>query len=223
VYLNFSLAAYPWHCGVEGAPLQQWLLDVLDRQGLPKPVAMQGQWGRPDRVETCRWQRGDLTILGFLKHPATSAAGEDLAVALPDGSRAYDLLTGAYLGTGKTVTFHLGPGEAKLVSLGPQRIQDVDIARQKGEEFLFPSFRIRVRAGWGSKIDERLVHVRLFGPGGFPYRAGTVTLVAPEGTCEYDVPFGLDGAEPGDWRLVAVDVATGVRAETTFAVSPPEN
>jgi plasmid stabilization system protein ParE len=218
VYLNFSLVDYPAYGGARGAPLQDWLRRLLDREGIPKPVVAKGQWGSPDRVETCRWRNGELTFIGFLKNPRTLQMGEDLAFDLPSDQYAYDVLSGRYLGKGKTAKFHLGPGDVKLICLGPERVKSVDLERLKGDEYKTPAYRITVKSGRRAVKSNRVVHVRVFDPAGFPYRAGTVTLLAPEGTCEYDVPFGLGPVEPGRWRVVATDAATGVRAEAAFTM-----
>ena len=218
VYLNFSLISYPATGGARGASLQAWLRQLLARDGLPEPVLAKGQWGAPHRVETCRWRNGELSFIGLLKHPDTPQVGEDLELALPPGQHAYDVLAGRYLGVGKTVAFHLGPGEVKLISLGPERIKSVKLERLKGDEYVTPAYRIIVGKGRRPVLSARVVHVRVFDPGGFPYRAGTVTLLAPEGSCEYDVPFGLGDPAPGRWRVEVTDAATGIRQEVAFTI-----
>ena len=81
-----------------------------------------------------------------------------------------------------------------------------------------PAYRITVKAGRQAASTERVVHVRVFDPAGFPYPAGSVTLAAPGGICEYDVPFGLAPPQPGRWRVQAIDAATGIRADAIFTM-----
>ena len=218
VYLNFSLIHYPQISGARGAGLQEWLRQTLARDGLAEPVPLKGQWGAPHRVETARWRRGDLRFVGLLKHPDTPQVGEDLELPLPKGLHAYDVLDGRYLGNGRKARFHMNPGEAKLISLDPERIRSVELERLEGDQYLTPAYRITVKAWRGAADSERVVHIRVFDPAGHLYPAGTATLSAPEGTCEYDVPFGLHAPVPGRWRVEAIDAATGIRHEVALAI-----
>lgn len=211
VYLNFSLADYPYQIG---GGLPEWLRRTLAREGIPEPVPVRGTL-----IETHRWRRGEASVIGLLKHPRTPPPGETVELALPADRYAYDLLAGRYLGKGGSASFTLAPGEAKLVSFEPERISKVDFDRLKGVEFTSPAYRITVRSGLKAAAG-RFVHFRLFDPAGALYPPGTMTLAAADGTCEYDVPFGLVPPAPGRWRLEATDVATGLRGKTTFTISP---
>lgn len=222
VYLNFSLADYPYTGGTRAASLHEWLRHLLDREGVPKPLQVKGQWGAPQRVETCRWKTDDLTVIGLLKHPDTPQVGEDLVLTLPGDQYAYDMLAGKALGKADKVPFHLGPGEVKLVSLSSERVKKVEFERLRGDEYVTPAYRISVETSRAENTADRVVHVRVFDPSGFPYPAGSVTLAAPGGVCEYDVPFGLAPPQPGRWRVLAIDAATGIREDVTFTMRSPE-
>lgn len=215
VYLNSSLANYP---DESGGGLPDWLGRTLAREGIPAPVRVRCRSGAPCRIETARWQRGEARVIGLLMPPWTG--GGEVELTLPGDSHAYDLQSGRYLGRGGTAVLSLEPGVATLVSLEPERIRGVAFDRLKGAEFATPAYRITVRAGRRAAASDRLVHVRLFDPVGGLYPAGEMTLAAPVGSCEYDVPFGLAPPLPGRWRLEATDVATGVRDEVEFDMSP---
>jgi hypothetical protein len=206
IYLNFSVVDYP----AGGGGLPEWMRRTLARDGIPEPVQVRGT-----RITARRWQRGEGSIIGLLRHPYSPRTGEKVELVLPDDRYAYDLLEGRYLGKGGSAVFQLAPGEARLVSLEPERISKIDFERLTEEEFLSPAYRITVRAG-RKPAPGRCVRFRLIDPAGNPYPAADMTLDAPDGVCEYDVPLGLAPPTPGRWRLEATDVATGVRADVSF-------
>jgi hypothetical protein len=217
-YLNCALDGYEQVRGPAGGKLQMLLLSLLGDAGAGARVPLDGQWGTPERVEVFRWQRGNQSFVGLLKHWSTPAGGEDLTLDLPRDRVVYDLAAGGLVQE-RPLKLHLEAGQWGLYGVLPAAIGPVRMAPLGKDARGRPRFRIRsdnastVAGGhvWG---------IRVIDAAGRPYLAAWENRVTEGPTFDHTVPVDL-AAPHGEWRLQVVHAATGLQADCTFAVTGP--
>lgn len=214
VYLNFGLDGYRHMRGPTGGPLQELVRQALAGRDAAPPVELVGEWGSAEKVEAVQWRLGEQRFIGLLKMHDTSADGEDLQLQMPGQAHVYDVLSGEYLGQPRSITTHMGPGEARLYALLPHRTERVEVTVVAAGRA--PRVSIAVITD-GGPPGPRVIHVELTDPKGQPYPAATANLLAENGEVEYLSPIGLEAA-PGTWTLTATDVSTGIGGQAHIAV-----
>ncbi len=218
VYLNLDLRAYRLVRGPTGEPLQRRIRELLTSPRVGSPVDLRGQWGTPERVETVRWECPELTLIGLLKAPDTSATGEDVALTLPFRGHVYDVLAGKHIGVTPRVATHLGPGDVRLYAITKLRAEPPRILRGGRGAPGELAFRIAPPDPQGVPA-VAVYHIAVTDPAGNLYPAAGANRIAPPTGIDYVVPLDLEPT-PGQWTLTATDVATGQAARTHFTIRP---
>jgi hypothetical protein len=215
-YLNCSLDGYEQVRGPAGGKLQMLLLSLLRDAGAAARVAVDGQWGTPERVEAFRWRRGNQMFVGLLKHWSTPAGGEDLTLDLPRDRAVYDLGAGALVRE-RPVRLHLNAGQWGLYGVLPGVVGPVRIVPLGKDARGRPRFRIRTDDAAGI-VGGHVWGIRVIDALGRPYLAAWENRVTEGPTFDHTVPVDL-AARQGEWRLQVVHAATGQQAECPFVVT----
>ena len=210
-----TLVSWCMKKGGIGAPA----ISIDDTTGIPA-----------SRIQSTLFKDGDTWYMGLLMDPGDpgkpAGHGQSCRIRtdnLVKSSYVYDVRKGVFLGGGDTFSAVLRPGEAKLFSLLPYRVQDVDIKMEKNVVYPEGTFKYKVSIlsqGAVTKIGRHVIRVSVFEPDGRERKSFSDTLIAPEGTGAGAFEI-LPGDPAGKWKLRVKDVASGKSAETIFIVMPP--
>lgn len=240
ILLNFSLRGYlslPKVSGTdfagwnEGAGYRRFIANLMDAAG-PKPVVTV----KPDapRVEVSRFSQGPAEYVGIVQslpvdpiqytnHPDQRPKSRAVTINFGARRHVYDMRAGRYLGETASIRTRLTPGIAHLYALLPYRPAGINLQApttvKAGERTTYTA-----RLSAPGHLAEHCIRVRVWGPDGRErpwYAANLLTDQGPAaetGRADGEFTLALDDM-PGNWRLVARDVATGVSTSATFTVS----
>ncbi len=226
--LNFGLDVYNPGKPTAGTPAGatiRFMGEMLGGAGVGVPVALSPT--RPN-VEISRFRNGDVEYVGVIQGLPSDPINytnkvapplEAEAATLEFGRRAhiYDVRAGRYLGQTATVQTEVTPSVAQLYALLPYRVESVTMARsprmQAGAE---EPLTLTVKAD--GEVGTHVVHIDIIGPDGEARGYYSQNLLAEEGSAITSIRFALDD-QPGEWTIVATDVASGVTGRTTVVVA----
>jgi len=226
--LNFGLDVYNPGKPTEGTPAGaaiRFMGEMLAEAGVGVPVALSPM--RPD-VEISRFRNGDAEYIGVIQGLPSDPINYTNKVAPPLVAEAatlefgrqahiYNVRTRKYLGQAGTVQTDITPGIAQLYALLPYRVQSVTMARaprmQAGAE---EPLTVRINAD--AEVGTHVVHLSIIGPDGQARGYYSQNLLAVGGSVITPIRFALDD-QPGEWTIVATDVASGVEGRTTVEVA----
>jgi hypothetical protein len=201
------------------APRSNAMLQWLEAEaiaGLPKIAEMSHLPGAPGEYELVQMDSGLISLLGVLRERRVALSEGPLTLTLPREAEVYDVRGREYMGKTDTIAADLAPGETALYALLPYRVQAIAVAAADvslGE-------RCTVGATIGSTAPtpgDHVVRFEVRDPSGALSEAYTRTVISRRGEAELTIPFALND-QPGEWRITARDVATGVEGEATVRV-----
>lgn len=170
-------------------------------------------------VEAVRYGNGPAQLVGLLDSGGSGAvtptSGRRVTLRLPAAAHLYDCRAGRYLGQTDRHEITIVPGLAGLYACLPTRPTGLKVdaaAVRVGEP-------LRLRLGLAAAAPDVLsvVRVEVAGPDGRPRPWYAANAVIRGATGQATVPLALNDP-PGEWRLTARDVATGLTAQARVTV-----
>jgi len=159
-----------------------------------------------------RFRNGDLTLIGIVLRGKTAG---DAQLVLAEPACVYDVRAGKYLGRTATAAIAADGPQARVFAIlkSPTKKLKLDAAKRV-KPGASVTVKLRLDAGDANPAG-RLVRLQWFRPDGtesMPYRA-CLTLTGSE--LDVTITTALNDP-PGEWKIVATDVATGTRGEREF-------
>jgi len=239
ILLNFSLRGYmslPKVAGQEfagwseGAGHRDFLAGLMKAAGVEPPVKVLPE---APHVEVNRFRKGEAEYVGIVqslpRDPLeytnhTAPAPQPRAVTVDFGRKAhvYDVRAGKYLGETQTLRTQLTPGVAQLYALLPYKVNGLKV-QAPGQAKAGAALTIDVKLGVPARPAEHVVRLTVVGPDGQerPWYARNLVSdqspVAMTGLARGSLQLALDEA-PGNWKIVATDVASGTTGTATMKV-----
>ncbi|MEI6502617.1 MAG: hypothetical protein WCP21_16530, partial [Armatimonadota bacterium] len=132
-------------------------------------------------------------------------------------AHVYDVRAGRYLGEVATYKTQLTPGVAQLYALLPYKLGTVSVTTNaQAKAGVAASYAVKLAVPAVSVA--HIVRVDVFGPDGKERPWYAANLSATQGAAQGTVNFALDD-QPGAWKIVATDVATGVTGAATVKIA----
>ncbi|MFH0963448.1 MAG: beta-galactosidase trimerization domain-containing protein [Planctomycetota bacterium] len=152
-----------------------------------------------------------------------AAERNKVTLTLPKEAHVYDIAKGEYLGRSKTISRTVTPGRVQLLAALPYRVSGIDLSVPArvapGERVAYTAEIVR-----DEKSEAPVTHVlrvELVNPDGRAVAHYYENLRAPKGRGTGALNLALN-EQPGVWRLVVRDIATGTVAERAFVVQESE-
>jgi hypothetical protein len=229
--LNLTLRNYgslPKTAGVEfagwaeGAGYRQFLSGVMKAAGVTPVVKVTPE---APHVEISRFKQGGAEYIGIVQSLPLPPLDYTNKVASPPTPRlvtidfghkanVYDVRAGKYLGEVASYKTQMTPGVAQLYALLPYKVTQVSIqaTAPKGQPVTYTA---KVAAGGAPAA--HLLRVEVWGPDGKERPWYARNLTTAQSPAQGTINLALSD-EPGTWKIVARDVATGVTGSATFKV-----
>lgn len=240
ILLNFSLRGYlSLPKGTEqefagwgaGAGYREFVAGLMKTAGVEALVQVLPE---APHVEVSRFQQGAAMYVGIVQSlprdtieytNRTAPAPQPRAVTVDFGAKnhVYDVRAGKYLGETQTLRTQLTPGVAQLYALLPYKVSGLKV-QAPGQARTGDAVTVDVKLGVPARPAEHVVRLQVFGPDGQerPWYARNLVSdqspVAMTGLARGSLQLALDDA-PGNWKLVATDVASGVTGTATMKVA----
>lgn len=224
ILLNFSLS--PYVSGSEDVQLwRTFFKSLLKYAGLDEKIQV-----TPDiqGIKTYWFYAGKLRYVGILQDPPDSwmdyATGKAKPIKpvpvkfiFPTKCHIYDVKEGKYIGFTNEIKTHIEPGNAKLYSLLPYKVEKISLKLpnkvNQGDE-LFYELSIKTSS---PALGLHIVRLSLISPKGEEVPYYSENLVVSGGKTRGSIPLALNET-PGKWKLYVRDVASGVTLEHSFLV-----
>lgn len=237
VYTNLNIGAYGSSkgAGVRGevivetrgaeeyvTAVQTIFHEIFRMAKLPRRVTISCE-GRPfDSGETFYYtdDSGQPLYVGVMINvPETQAVN----VKFHQKAHLYDVRDGQYHGLSDQFTDEFHPGRVQVYAALPYRVDAVSLKIDRPQpEFAFPpGSDVRVHAQVLPDSGKPLRHVlrfEVYRPDGQLARAYSANFRADAGALDRTIPLGYN-AMPGQWKIVATDIASQVRAVARFEVA----
>ena len=181
-----------------------------------------------------RFTSGDVTLMGLLQEAAPFLPGvgakpraqleqidqrtSEVTLVFGETRHVYDVLAGKYLGDMNSVDRTVSPTIPHLLVTLPYKVEAVSVepaddTLSQGEEL---SFDATVETD-GTEPGLHVLRIELTDPDGETAGMYTQKVKAEGGKYAGSIALSFN-EKPGDWKLTARDVATGVAGTTTFQV-----
>jgi hypothetical protein len=139
---------------------------------------------------------------------------------LPEARHLYDVRQRTYLGHSDHVQADLDYGDAAIYALLPYTVEALEVnappAVSAGDAV---RFQVKLATSGDGDAGTHVGVVRVYRPDGSEHRHYGCRVDLPKGAGEGSIPLALND-DPGSWRIVVRDVATGVEGKATFTLSP---
>ena len=204
-------------------PLEAILGAVLESAGVtPFSRLETGAGQRPRCIQQVHWRDGDAAYLALFHDILVRGVGEQTAqVTLPEPAFVYDIRAGQRVGAGLVGDWYVttSRGMPLLYSLLPYEVTGLEAAvpdtAQAGQAI---PVAVTVQIAQGEP-GRHVVRLDVYPPGAqTSHRQYSQNIECPAGRGAADIPLALDD-EPGAWRVVLRDVATGAQVERTVQVN----
>jgi len=234
VYLNLLMTPYYLQRteSQAGEGLRRLLAGLLQEAGVSRPYNITTPDGQPIAgVEIHPWRSGNLRLLGLHRNYSLNVgtANDDdsweqkalrgpleLKLDLENPAALYDARRGRFLGKQTQWVITLNDIEPLVLSLLPEPVKGLSILapeRARGGKLLKVSLRLE-----GAKLgDTHTIRVHILDPGGHELSMLTRSLVAPQGTCVWELPLAVN-LPKGAYVLRSREIATGTQAERRLKV-----
>jgi hypothetical protein len=230
---------------VAGASARAEVRAALEEAGVRPSVSVIGEGdAHPVGIERVSWRDRHMEVIGLLRElegrremssdgivvfTPTAAAAQPAPVRVRRAAEGhwYDLRAHKYLGLKREVRTTLTGGQPRLYAVLPYRVEGLDLSVSGGEApGAAVKYRVQVQADaarlaksarGGSALGRHVVKIDVYGPDGKRRRfySGTVEARRGAGTGG----FRLAQNDPsGEWRIVAMDCTSGVKAEQQMVV-----
>jgi hypothetical protein len=218
ILLNFAVGSYSSARSDKRAETW-WALfkGLLARANVQPRVSIRTAEGGLRKCEAVFYRDGVVEYLGFLKYRYEPP--QDAEVVLDRKAHTYDVRAGEYLGNVDRfpATFQIERG--KLYARLPYAVKAIDVKLAKASPGEAVAIALGLTAS-SSKTGRHWFHIQVFGPDKVERRHYAQNVAVVNGKGQAVIPLALNDA-PGAWRIVARDVASGVRAEATLEVQAP--
>lgn len=173
-------------------------------------------------IETARWNLGDTRLLGVVRSIEGGPIDrQDLLrceLVLPKPLDVYESRSGHYLGKAAKIEDRLPRGVARVYALLPYRVQKVNLSGDSRATAGEPvKMTIRVETDPPAPATH-VIHLSVRDPDDKEITCYAQNTVAKAGAAETMIPLACNDPA-GVWKIVARDVATGIKATHTLTVS----
>ncbi|HEU0006831.1 MAG TPA: beta-galactosidase trimerization domain-containing protein [Terriglobia bacterium] len=233
VYLNLLMTDYYLQRteSLAGEGLRQLLAGLLQEAGVSKPYGITKANGElVTGVEVHPWRSGNLRLLGLHRNYSLNIGRTsddswdqkalrgpvELKVGFGAPAALYDVRRGQYLGQKSEWTVMLDDKEPVILSALPQPVKGISVqaaARAKGGDLVTVELQLEGR----QLGDTHAFRVQIFDVDNQELTMLTRNLVAPRGTCTWELPLAVD-LKKGTYSLRVREIATGVRAERSLQI-----
>ena len=231
--LNFTLRGYlslPKQAGAEfagwdeGAPYRGVLTGLLEVAGVRPAVRV-----TPDapHVEISRFRQGGAEYVGIVQSlplppldytnkVAPAPTPRPVTIEFGHKAQVYDVRAGKYLGELASYKTQMTPGVAQLYALLPYKVSQVNVVASAPQGGVV-TYTAKL-VGSAAPV-AHVLRVRVIGPDGTERTWYARNLATAQGKAQGTINLALSD-EPGTWKVLARDVATGVTGTATFKVTP---
>ena len=206
------------------------LARLLQGTGLEPPVTVRANGQPRAYVEQVVYRRGPITYLGLMprylagrgiatveRHWIEDDDYEPVDVDLGKAWFVYDMRQSKHPGRTAHFRTSMTPGVAHLYALCPYQVDGLTI---RVPDSVMPGQQLRIAVSLTAKDAEpgdHVVHVVLREPGGRRSECHRTNLLTSKGQGAWYTPLALN-ARQGRWTVVARDVTSGIKTETSFVV-----
>lgn len=162
---------------------------------------------------------GPIQHVGLLRSVGLGASHpEEVELHLPQARYCYDVREEEYLGYGTQVPVSLRPGEGKIVTCLPYRIEGLTLtvpsSARRGEVLKVSA---QLQCGGEVPPGDHILRLEVYDPEGELVEALTSNLRAPRGQLHHHLLMAANAA-PGTWRVRVIDPISHVQAEKQVQV-----
>ena len=198
--------------------IREWLDRALQRAGTaPRVAALLADSQTLYPAHTTLRQDGDAFVFGMVKPVADNGTDkypmlfqdtpqESVTVTLPVAGFLYDVRKGAFLGEGNSFSTRLVPGDAALVSILPQKAEEVFLQAPASAQ---PGAPLEIVAQLKDATTPQVFRLELTDPAGKAQEIYQQVKRGEEGTVQFSFAFALNDPK-GIWKITAHSVNTGL-------------
>lgn len=198
--------------------IREWLDRALQRAGTaPRVAALLADSQTLYPAHTTLRQDGDAFVFGMVKPVADNGTDkypmlfqdtpqESVTVTLPVAGFLYDVRKGAFLGEGNSFSTRLVPGDAALVSVLPQKAEEVFLQAPASAQ---PGAPLEIVAQLKDATTPQVFRLELTDPAGKAQEIYQQVKRGEEGTVQFSFAFALNDPK-GIWKITAHSVNTGL-------------
>ncbi|MDP6353721.1 MAG: HEAT repeat domain-containing protein [Planctomycetota bacterium] len=194
---------------------------LLSQARIERTFKVVDREGAFPRLRLGTFKRGGHRFIGFSADPVGYAiedqAKVDLTVHCAEEGYLYDVRRARTLGRQSHFSLTHTPGIAEVYSLLPYEVEGIDVISVPSAAERGKTIRVKFTIRAKGEIGDHVLHVRVVDPDGKQRRAFQRNVTAFGGTVTYSLPVALN-AQPGRWRVIAKDVASGMVAETEIVI-----
>lgn len=171
--------------------------------------------GQPANIEVTRHKAGDLLFLGFER---TGGKDDEIAtIKLPVAGYVYDCRTGESLGKRAEIKATFAGQQARVYCLVPAPLAAPQLALKAKAAKAGSAVSYTVSLKGGQDQRRQVVRLSILTPNGGEYGDYSRNLLLGSKPFSGSLQLALND-QPGTWRVLARDVASGQTAEAAFEV-----
>ncbi|MGC9317128.1 MAG: beta-galactosidase trimerization domain-containing protein, partial [Armatimonadota bacterium] len=188
-----------------GEPLRELVAETLKLAGV-RP-AIEFDVTGDHHLYIARFQAGEAEFVGALRDTADGRS--EVRLTFQGQPHVYEARSGSYLGARQTVEEVFGPGQCRLYSLLPYRVEGLNVRLRDADVAPGDTVEALVSVDGPAEADLHVFRLEVTDPSGRMLDHYGRQLTAPRGIASAEFRLALDDA-PGTWTIRATDVATGV-------------
>ncbi|MFW6170280.1 MAG: beta-galactosidase trimerization domain-containing protein, partial [Planctomycetota bacterium] len=218
--LNARIDGYKsLHATEESLPVLRLLRKLLKDHNVYPPVTIQQEETKLGDCEVVLFQDGAMDYVAVLKEENRSSPKPSRAtINLPEVAEVYDIRAGERLGRLKSVDVTLTPGDPTLLACLPHVVESVSLRvpeRVTAGEVV--PLELRLNVAGEQLAGKHCLRATWFAPDGTaaPHYTRKLLTDKPQVTTRIQL---ARNDQPGDWKVILTDVASGVSREKTVEV-----
>lgn len=229
-YLNFFLPTCPT------AEYEKLIFQILSHCGVDREMRLIDRDNDAERAygQITVWQSDHLELYGITPHKMLARDMDEMLGArygvdenhggqtarFRNEAHVYSLRDHKYHGETDQIEIHLKHGRAELYAALPYKIEGIDLRLHDVNRGVRPGdsvrFTVSLRVG-SAELATHCYHVELIDADNQACAWFTFNTMAEHGKHSGELPLALN-AKPGNWRLIAKEVISGMTAESQFKV-----
>ncbi|MEA3400061.1 MAG: beta-galactosidase trimerization domain-containing protein [Armatimonadota bacterium] len=214
VLLNLFLDSYRRRREVGvGEPVRELVAETLRLAGVRPAIDFEVTGDH--HLYIARFRAGGAQFVGVLRDAAKGRS--EVRLTFQGGPHVYEARTGSYLGAGQTVEQVFEPGQCRIYSLLPYRVEGLRVRLRDAEVAPGDTVQALVSVDGPDEASLHVFRVEVTDPAGQVLEHYGQQLTAPRGIASTELRLALDDA-PGTWTIRATDVATGVAGSAELTV-----
>lgn len=211
------------HATEESLPVLRLLGRLMERCNVSPRVVVDQQGTELGDCEVIVFEDGAIRYVALLKEEnCASPKPSQAVVRLPETAEVYDVRQGKRLGQLREVQVTLAPGNPTLLACLPYTVDSIALQTpDRAVAGRHVSVEVKLNRSAERPSGRHCVRVDWFAPDGSPVSHYTQTLLTDSDSASTTIDLARND-RPGQWKVVATDVATGVASEATIEVAPAE-